>query len=245
MSSFKNNIIKHTKNIFRYFGFDALKLGNLDFLEFLIYTNYSPDFFFIQIGANDGVTNDPIYNITNDLNLNGIVIEPIKEYYDILVKNYKKNKNIIPLNYAIYEENQNICIYKYKNINSKNDWRRGVSSIIKDHYKKNALNNDNEEIIEETIEAITYEKLFEMYSVQKIDLLYINTSGYDYNLIKLFPFDRYQPKIIQFEHGLPQNFMSKKEYLEVLDMLIEKGYLIISNKFDCIAYLEKNKKNLH
>lgn len=46
-------------------------------------------FSFIQVGANDGVSFDYLFEIVTNRNSKGIVIEPIKEYYDELVKNYE------------------------------------------------------------------------------------------------------------------------------------------------------------
>ena len=96
--SIKNKI----KNIARRFGYEISKVGDIDMLESMIYKEYHKDFFFIQIGANNGKRFDPIYNIVKTLKLKGLALEPIKEYYDELVENYK-NSNVMPVNKAIYK----------------------------------------------------------------------------------------------------------------------------------------------
>ena len=47
----------------------------------LIETNLVDDFFFLQIGANDGISFDPIYHLVTNFKLRGICLEPIDEYF--------------------------------------------------------------------------------------------------------------------------------------------------------------------
>jgi FkbM family methyltransferase len=240
VKNFKSKLIRQIKNIFRYFGYDVLKLGNLEFLESLIYSHYGRDFFFVQIGANDGIMKDPIYEIVNELNLSGLVIEPVNEYYDELVKNYKNNRNVVPVNKAIYEFSQVLTFYKYKTASQTKDWQQGIASLIPKHHLKSGV--ESEFIEEVKADGITFSELFDLYNITKIDLLVIDTEGYDYNLLKLFPFDKFKPKIIQFEHGLPSNFMTKEQYSELSALLLNQGYLIITKNFDSIAYIPKEIK---
>lgn len=72
--------------------------------------------------------------------------------------------------------------------------------------------------------------------LQTLTILQIDTEGYDYNLLKLFPFDKFQPSIIHFEHGLPNKIMSIEEMSEINSMLFGYGYKAIMKEYDCIAY---------
>ncbi len=227
------SVKKIIRKIVRHFGYEITKLGEVDLLETLIYKNNHKNFFFIQIGANDGKRFDPIFQIVSSLKLKGIAVEPIKEYFDELLINYK-NSNVIPVNKAIHEENKEISIFRVKTDVDLPEWSKGIASLNSEHYKKS--NTDKKNIIEEIVEAITFEKLFNDYEVTRVDLLQIDTEGYDYNLLKLFPFDQFQPSIIHFEHGLPNKIMSIEEISEVNTMLLGYGYRTIMKEYDCIAY---------
>lgn len=227
---------KKLKKIIRKMGYDILKLGEVNLLDSIIYKFYNPKFFFIQIGANDGKRFDPIFEIVSELNLSGLVIEPIKEYFEDLVRNYSGSVNVIPINKAIYSESIELKMFKHIRDREAPDWVNGIASIQKEHYKKSGINEKN--IIEEVVNAITYDKLFNDYNVSNIDLLVVDTEGYDYDLIKMFPFEKYRPKIIYFEHDLKENVMTKEQFVEILTLLTLNRYKIITTENDCIAYGE-------
>ena len=227
------------KDIFRIFGYHITKFGNTEImLESFItrYKKYDDKFFFVQIGANNGVRYDPIYRIVNELNLEGLVIEPIEEYYNELVKNYSNNKKVKTVNNAIYSENKELIIYKVKKDVYLPDWVNGIASLNPNHHKKTNIPIDS--IVEEKVKGITFDTLIQDHRLTRIDFLQIDTEGYDYNLLKMFPFDKFKPKLINFEHSLNNGIMSYEQYDEIHSMLIKMGYRTIMNINDTICYLE-------
>lgn len=68
------------------------------------------NFNFIQIGANDGVSFDFLYDFIIKRNSEGIVVEPVKEYFDELVQNYKDYPKIIKINMAVHSLQKNVII---------------------------------------------------------------------------------------------------------------------------------------
>lgn len=160
------SIKKLVRDIVRHLGYEVTKLGEVDLLESLIHKKNHKDFFFIQVGANNGKRFDPIFRVVNSLKLKGIALEPVKEYYDELVINYKKS-NVQSVNKAIYKEDKKISIFRVKDDVDLPEWSKGIASLIPDHYKKS--NTDEKNIIEEVVEAITFEKLFKDYRVTNID----------------------------------------------------------------------------
>ena len=70
----------------------------------------------IQIGANDGKSNDPInfFIKENKKNVKGYLFEPDPEYYKLLTNNYKKNKNLKIFNLAIHNSLKTNKLYKVK-----------------------------------------------------------------------------------------------------------------------------------
>lgn len=228
------NIKTKIRDILRKLGYEISKVGSVDILESLIYKNYRPDYFFIQIGANDGKRFDPIFGIVNKLHLRGLVLEPVKEYFDELVENYKNTK-VVPINKAIYTDNKKITIYRVINNSSLPEWIKGIASIDPDHYKKS--NIDKLDIVEEIVDGITFDALLSEYHVINLDLLQIDTEGYDKEIIKSIPFEKIKPRIIHFEHGFADNVMSINDFLQINKILLENNYKLIMKDYDCIAYL--------
>ena len=73
------------------------------------------------------------------------------------------------------------------------------------------------------------------YEVQKIDLLQIDTEGFDYEILKLFKFDRVLPKAIIFE----SENLSKADLSECTNWLSEKGYKFQTFGGDTLGVLKK------
>src|ERR1700760_2430287 len=46
------------------------------------------DFYFIQIGGNDGKSNDPIHDLAVGLQLSGVIVEPLPSAFAALQANY-------------------------------------------------------------------------------------------------------------------------------------------------------------
>src|SRR5262245_2272082 len=47
-----------------------------------------PDWFFVNIGANDGVSNDPVYPFLREYGWRGIAVEPLTPRFEELQRNY-------------------------------------------------------------------------------------------------------------------------------------------------------------
>lgn len=219
-------------------GIPAFRLGTFTPLETIILRFFHADFFFVQIGANDGKTFDPIYGVVNGLKCKGIVIEPIKEYFEELKMNYKHLPNIAFLNCAIYHQNTKIPMFRVdKNRKDLPDFAKGIASTDRNHHKKPYIPIPKEAMVEEEVTAITFDTLLELYRIRRIDLLQIDAEGYDYNILRMINFSRIKPRIVNFEHHLSDGNMSHEQFIECISLLIKKGYRIITQDFDCIAYI--------
>jgi hypothetical protein len=71
--------------------------------------------------------------------------------------------------------------------------------------------------------------------VQQIDLIHIDTEGYDYEILKQIDFDKYQPDIILYEHKHLEN----KVYKSSIRMLKERGYKLFIHQGDTLAVQHK------
>lgn len=71
------------------------------------------NFFFIEIGANNGVLLDPIYNFIITHDCSGIVVEPVKSYFNELKENYKMKAKLIFENSAISDKAEKRDFYRF------------------------------------------------------------------------------------------------------------------------------------
>lgn len=162
------------------------------------------DFFFVQIGSNDGMMNDPLYEYIKKYNWSGIMVEPVPYLYDRLVENYKDRDNLIFKNVAVAETEDVMKFYylkddEYDKKNMSDGWH-GLGSFKKDViYKfRGKLKHFDTAITTMDVQTITFDSL--VSENKNIDLLHIDTEGYDFEIIKSIDLQEYNISVILFEN---------------------------------------------
>lgn len=163
----------------------------------------SEDFFFVQIGSNDGVIHDLLYHYIQRYQWRGILVEPIGYYFERLKKNYSGNKHLIFENVAISDKDEMRDFYRVKEgLEDLPNWSKGLGSFYPDILFKHrwAIPNLKDYIVKHQVRCIALSQLLDRHSVTNIDLLMIDTEGYDYEIVKQIDFERIKPNIIIYEH---------------------------------------------
>lgn len=193
------------------------------------------DFSFVQIGANDGVQFDDLYDFVTSRKSKGLVVEPIKFYFDKLKQNYKKYPEIIPINLAIHATEQKAFIHYVDpdSLSMAPKWAEGIGSLDPEHYKKGMGKTPSECIISEEVSCITLMDLVRKHDLLKIDLLQIDAEGYDFEILKTIDFNIIKPAHIKYEHA----HLKKDEQLSALTVLYTQGYEVFEQGNDSIAVL--------
>ena len=209
----------------------------ISFFELLLSQYINKDFFFVQIGANDGKKWDPIFKYVNFLKISGIALEPVKEIYKKLVLNYKNNQQVKLINKAIHNTEKEAILYKVNpEIKNIPDWTEGTASFLKSHHQLSGF--DETMLIEEKVSCISFNELILQEKISTISLLQIDTEGYDFEIINSINFDVIKPRIISFEHGIKSNINSVDSFNILQNYLRERGYKFWINDFDAIAFLD-------
>lgn len=158
-------------------------------------------FSFLQVGANDGVSFDFLYNFVINRKSNGIVIEPIKEYYKELCENYKNQPEILKINKAINKTAGNVTLYKIDStkIYFYPDWVKGIASFNLNHLRKFDFIK-KEHILEEIVIAEPLMNIVNECNISSFDYFQVDTEGYDYEVVDMFDFKKYKPKMVKAEY---------------------------------------------
>jgi hypothetical protein len=69
---------------------------------------------FVQVGANDGKTEDYLYDFVHEHGWRGVLVEPVKPVFEKLVKNYDGIPGLIFENVAISEQDGMRTFYRLK-----------------------------------------------------------------------------------------------------------------------------------
>lgn len=217
----------------------------IDVLDLVLkdYMGQEKDIFFIQIGANDGVTADPVSKLIRKYHLKGLLIEPQPKMFKKLVENYRDEPQLLFENsviseqdgtatlYAISEEKAGLPMWCYQ-IASLN--RDQMLTMLTDEKKKLNLPEDIEASVEAIpLPALSFKTLLSKHDIKKLDLLVIDTIGYDFEIIKMIPFDLIKPPIINYEHTL----LSREDQEACYNYLAERGYKFSQVGVDTVAYL--------
>lgn len=167
------------------------------------------NFFFIEIGAHDGIHVDPIHRFIVDHKWNGILVEPVPHLFELLKKNYTDYRGLIFENVAISNNNEKRIFYHLPDIiDGKN--MSSIGSFYKDSYirkkrKKKQLDWWNKKInpnlIKTKVNCLSYQELLRKHNVKRVDMLQIDAEGYDFEVIKQIDFNFAKPKIIHYEHN--------------------------------------------
>lgn len=195
------------------------------------------DFFFIQIGSNDGKTGDPIYRFVKKYQWQGILVEPVNYLFQKLKDTYHNSKRLIFENVAIDEKDGYKTFYRIEQNNEPNNpyWYDQLGSFNKEVVLKhrNLVPNFDKHFISEQIPTASFTSLLQKHKVQRIDLLHIDTEGYDYNIIKLIPFSSLKPRMILYEH----KHLNQTDEIGCQKFLEKQGYKIIKLPSDTFGYL--------
>ena len=223
--------------------FVGLKLGpshRVSFFEPVLYSRLRQrgQITFVQIGANDGKRFDPInaFIRRNRKRVSGIVVEPISEYFDRLSCTYSKFPAITPICRAVHATADKKTLFKIApDIASRfSESVKGMASFDKGHLKRAGI--PDEYIAKEEVTCITISRLLADHSITDLDLLQIDTEGYDAEIIRSFPFETVRPAIIHFEHGVPSGLMTRRDFSELAAYLHSFDYEIAMERFDATAY---------
>jgi FkbM family methyltransferase len=197
---------------------------------------------FVQIGANDGISTDPIYPLVKMYpdRFRGVVVEPLKDKFALLQRAYVDVAAVVPVNVAIHNTERMMQIHRVRPESEKRlpAWARGIGSFNPDHHKLSDLNSSH--MTTESVPCITFDELVKQYGMNDIELLVTDTEGYDYEIVRNIDFRKYRPAYIHFEHGLSAGVMSWEKYKNLVGHLAQQGYSISHDTSDATAFLPES-----
>ncbi len=205
-------------------------------------------FYFLQIGGNDGFINDPIFKCVKRYPWTGIIVEPQKEVFEKRLKRtYRLEKKVILENVAIAKQSGMKKLYKLAISNAR--WATGLATFdrktlesqIKRKYVDQCAQKEGIKTPARLEDYLTYEEvscttiydLLQKHNFQTLNLLQIDTEGYDFEIIKTIDFLKLKPEIIAFEN----EHLSKSDMLKCEALLTQNGYTVQHIERDSIAYL--------
>ena len=199
-----------------------------------------PALTFVQVGAYDGVSTDPLRKYVDACGWTGVMLEPQPGPAARLRDLYRERPGIVVLQAALDEDRRQRTLYTV-DARDLPAWVGGMASFDRAHILKHGhLVEDLERrVAEMAVDCVTFEDVLARLGRPALDLLQIDAEGADGRILSLFPFDRVRPAIVHWEI----KNMSRGQQEAALDLLIGHGYRVArSGGEDALAVLPQTPR---
>ena len=166
----------------------------------------SKNLFIVQIGSCDGITGDPIFNLLQrNSSWKALLIEPVPHLFERLRINYRNRNNVQFDNVAIGDKTGTGTFY-YVDPAAKQQipdlpcWVDQLGSFERSHITRHLGDALEPFIVSTEIAILPLAAVLDRDHVTTIDVLHIDTEGYDWIILRQLDLNKFQPKVILFEH---------------------------------------------
>jgi FkbM family methyltransferase len=249
--------------VFKYRGHqvDGTEIGYLrgakfsHFLGVFLRQARLSDFFFVQVGAHNGISNDYLHDFIAKFELQGILVEPQPHIFVELSHNYRNCPTVKLENVAIADEDGQKTFYTIKPELGFLQYANQVASLNREHTRRmidrHLAHEASPEVVKEfktrkltldgcietlTVRSSTFPSLLARHCVSRYDLLQIDAEGFDYEVLKASEIGRYRPSFINYEH----EHLSERDRQDSWRLLKGLGYHLFTHGHaagDTAAYL--------
>ena len=210
-------LIKTLLNLFDYFTQEKINSEIKKNLNF----NYPINV--IDIGSHKG---EYISSIKKKFKINRIYgFEPNKEIYEILFNKYKNHKNIFLYNYGISVNSGEVFLNK--NIESSSSSINELNTKSKYYNKKYLLLNFlnlKEVTTKVKINVIRLDQFMVENSIKQVELLKIDTEGFEFNILLGLEEDIKKTHYILFEHHYDNMIIKNYKFTDIHKLLKNNGF---------------------
>jgi len=187
---------------------------------------------FIQIGANDGISHDPLYPYLIKSKWRGLMLEPNPLVIDTLRKNHKNTCSDLTFINAAVTSGKASKLYL-------TEFNSGFASLNKEHVLKHIGEAHAKQVISIDVKLITFTQLLQDFpEFKQCDLLLIDAEGWDAKILLSIDFTIFDVDLIIFER-----VHLTEDELIILNTLFEShDFSCFDCKFDRLAIF-RNSKN--
>ena len=187
---------------------------------------------FLQIGTS--IANDHVFNFVKDKDIElGVLVEPLKEYKESIMECYKGLKNIHLEQVEVRHDDIKERIF------FSSDSHLGIGSFNRKHLITHRI--PTEEIETCIVDCININDLFDKYKLYHLDHLFIDTEGFDGNILLELNLSKYKIDhiIFEFVHLDGSQMAGGSKTIKLLNHLKSHGYTISrsESKFNMEARL--------
>jgi len=185
---------------------------------------------FVQIGAYDGRTGDPLYPLIVKGGWEGVLVEPHPDAFAALQRTHHGRDGLRLENAAIADKDGTTELF-VSPATGKPDWHRQTYSLRPEQHAQAARLGETREVYPITVASKTLRTLFEQHGVTVLDLFMVDVEGSDGMIVRQLLQTTMRPRMIVYESA----FLLESEQRALLASLTEADYETIQTSVDTIA----------
>ena len=202
-------LVDLAQSAIRALGYDVIRLPHqvanpLDMVELLVRDALArdPNFFFVQVGANDGIRDDALRPCVLKYRLSGLLIEPLPDLFAKLQHNYRDLPGLSFENCAVGERSGEAPIYRVREGAPVPDHAHGMASFHRSHLtgRRHGIPNLDDHVVETKIAVRTLPEILAKHDRRHVSLMMIDTEGFDAEIVRLAFEAGLRPQIVIYEH---------------------------------------------
>jgi FkbM family methyltransferase len=192
-----------------------------------------PGAFFIEIGSNDGEQHDHLRPLILSLDWRGLMVEPVPYVFERLRQNYGEVDRVTLVNTAIADRDGEMPFFHMREAGPEEtvpDWYHGTGSFSRDAVLRHAkdIPDVEDRLVTTSVPCLTFESLCARQGVERVDLLLVDTEGYDWELLRMIDLETVRPRLVIYEHY----HLDPGARADALGRFAELGYETLEEGFD-------------
>lgn len=207
---------------------------------------FIPNPVFVKVGANDGITGDPIsYLLLNSPQWNGLLIEPVPYCFERLKENFGDTSRFILEQAAVGASAGKMPFYYVAQTARECHpdlpfYYDQLGSFDRNHILKHLDGALESYIVQQLVTVLPLDELLQRNKIDAVHLLHIDAEGHDYEVLKTLNLKQVSPILIFIEY----NHLSKQDAARLRRLLQRNGYSIRNTGRDYLAIHKKTATRL-
>lgn len=196
-----------------------------------------PEARFVQIGAHDGASGDPLHAFIKSGRLRGLLVEAQPEVYARLRQTYAQTAGLTMLNLVVStsETAPSVLFYRIKPEFHAQipgaDQLSGLTPRVIERALRGRFSNIDAMIETVDLPAAPLMRMLAEHAMLKANILCIDAEGSDAAILASIDFARFKPAIIHYEWC----HLPLAEHARTLRMLIDQGYAVARTGNEVLA----------
>lgn len=205
------------------------------FLE--VFAAHHPRCSFLQIGANDGEQRDPLRLFVETRRWHGVMIEPVPFVFERLRARYRGHPRVRLENAAIADRDGVLPFYHLAQAKPGEDlprWYDALGSFRREVIVKHAdmIPDLERRIVQRDVPTLSFDSLCRKHGISALDLVQIDTEGYDYEILRHIDWQRWRPALVMYEH----HHLNPDDRAACQAMLRTQGFDPVEESLDTVAF---------